>query len=322
MTDGGSERGTTERGERLALASFVVGAVLAGGNAVAVRFSNRELPPLWGAGLRFALAAALLLLIMAAMSLSLPRGRALAGALIYGALNFAGAFALAYYALIRLHAGLGQTLLALVPLATLVLAVIQRQERFRVATVVGAVLALAGVGLMWGASVGEPLPPLSLLAALGAVLCFAEAAVVVRRFPHAHPVTMNAVGMAAGAVLLVGGSLLAGEPITLPEQAATWAAIAYLVPVGSVAVFVLYLVVLTYWEASRAAYAFVLIPFVTVLLSAWLLDEPITVGLVLGGLLVLAGVYVGALRPATAAGDEPGAVRPEAERDAPALEEK
>jgi drug/metabolite transporter (DMT)-like permease len=297
--------GMTERGERMALVSFVVGAVLAGGNAVAVRFSNRELPPLWGAGLRFSLAAALLLVVMAVMRLSLPRGRALAGALIYGALNFAGAFALAYYALIRLHAGIGQTLLALVPLATLILAVIQRQERFRLATVIGAVLALGGVGLMWGASVGESLPPLSLLAALGAVLCFAEAAVVVRRFRHAHPVTMNAVGMAAGAALLVGGSLLAREPITLPEQATTWAAIAYLVPVGSVAVFVLYLVVLRYWEASRAAYAFVLIPFVTVLLSAWLLDEPITVGLVLGGLLVLAGVYVGALRPAGASPDEP-----------------
>jgi drug/metabolite transporter (DMT)-like permease len=312
----------TERGERLALVSFVVGAVLAGGNAVAVRFSNRELPPLWGAGLRFSLAAALLLVVMAAMRLSLPRGRALAGALIYGALNFAGAFALAYYALIRLHAGIGQTLLGLVPLATLVLAVIQRQERFRIATVVGSVLALAGIGLMWGASVGQSLPPLSLLAALGAVLCFAQAAVVVRRFPSVHPVTMNAVGMAAGALLLVGGSLLAGEPITLPERAATWGAIAYLVPVGSVAVFVLYLVVLRYWEASRAAYAFVLIPFVTVLVSAWLLDEPVTVGLVVGGLLVLAGVYVGALRPAVASGDGPSASPPEGERDAPAVEEK
>jgi drug/metabolite transporter (DMT)-like permease len=42
----------------------------------------------------------------------------------------------------------------------------------------------------------------------------------------------------------------------------------------------------------------VLIPIVTVLLSAWLDDEPIGLGLVLGGSLVLAGVYVGALRPA------------------------
>ena len=34
-------------GDRVALASFVVMSVLAGGNAVAIRFSNRELDPLW-----------------------------------------------------------------------------------------------------------------------------------------------------------------------------------------------------------------------------------------------------------------------------------
>jgi hypothetical protein len=44
----------------VALTAFVTYAVLAGGNAVVVRFSNRELAPPWGAGLRFALAAALL----------------------------------------------------------------------------------------------------------------------------------------------------------------------------------------------------------------------------------------------------------------------
>ena len=55
--------------------------------------------------------------------------------------------------------------------------------------------------------------------------------------------------------------------------------------------------VLRYWAASRAAYGFVLIPFVTVVLSAWLDDERITASLAIGGLLVLAGVYVGALRP-------------------------
>jgi drug/metabolite transporter (DMT)-like permease len=54
---------------------------------------------------------------------AVPGGRALTGALLYGELNFGAAFALAYYALVRLHAGLGQTLLALVPLATLLLAV-------------------------------------------------------------------------------------------------------------------------------------------------------------------------------------------------------
>jgi drug/metabolite transporter (DMT)-like permease len=281
--------------ERVALACFVTSALLAGGNGVSIRFSNRELPPLWGAGLRFSLAAALLLAVMALLRLGFPRRRALTGALLYGALNFGAAFALAYYALVRLHAGLGQTLLALVPLATLLLAVAQRQERLRAAAVIGTLLALAAV--ISQGPLGASVPLGSLLAAVASAVCIAQAAVLVRRFPAVHPVTMNAVGMTTGAVLLVAGSVLAGEPRPLPQHATTWAAVAYLVVVGSVVVFVLYLVVLRYWAASRAAYAFVLIPFVTVALSAWLDDEPLRAGLLLGGLLVLAGVYVGALRP-------------------------
>jgi drug/metabolite transporter (DMT)-like permease len=109
---------------------------------------------------------------------------------------------------------------------------------------------------------------------------------------------MNAIGMTAGAAVLFAASLVADEPIVLPHRPETWAAVAYLVVIGSVVVFLLYLVVLRYWAASRASYGFVIIPFVTVVLSAWLDNEPIGVGLVLGGLLVLAGVYIGALRPA------------------------
>ena len=119
------------RTEQVALAAFVSYSLLAGGNAVCIRFSNRELAPLWGAGLRFALAAALLLLVMAVLRLPIPRGRALAGAVLYGVLTFGGAFALAYYALVRMNAGFGQIVLALVPLATLILAVLWRQEGWR-----------------------------------------------------------------------------------------------------------------------------------------------------------------------------------------------
>jgi drug/metabolite transporter (DMT)-like permease len=235
---------------------------------------------------------------MAALKLAVPRGKALAGAVVFGALSFGGAFALIYYALVRMHAGLGQLVLALVPLVTLLLAVLQRQERLRIGALGGALLALAGVAVMSREALQGSVPLLSVLAAVGSALCFAQAAVVVRRFPPVHPVTLNAVGMATGAVLLVIGSIVAGEPVELPERAATWLAIGYLVVAGSALVFVLYLVVLRHWAASRAAYTFVVIPVITLLLSAWLDDEPIGVGLVLGGSLVLAGVYVGALRRA------------------------
>jgi drug/metabolite transporter (DMT)-like permease len=275
--------------------------VLAGGNAVGVRVSNRELDPMWGAGLRFLLAASLLAGVMAVTKLTLPRGRALLGVVIYGALIFGGAFSFAYYALLDIHAGLGQTLLALVPLATLLLAVVQNEEHLRLAAVVGTLLSIAGIGVISGVSGSESVPLISLLAVLGAVLCFAQATVLVRSFPPVHPITTNAVGMVVGAAILLTLSLVLRETIALPDSGATWLALAYMVVLGSGPVFVLYVVVVRLWGASRAAYTFVLIPLVTVVLSAWIDDEPIGAGLVLGGVLVLAGVYVGALRPATAA---------------------
>jgi drug/metabolite transporter (DMT)-like permease len=283
-------------GDRATLAAFVASSVLAGGNAVAIRFSNRELDPLWGAGLRFLLAAALLLGLMAALRLAVPRGRALAGAVVFGLLQFGATFALAYYALVELHAGFAQILLALVPLMTVLLATAQQQERFRLTALGGALLALAGVLVMSSAALEGSLPLISVLAALGSALCFAEAAVLVRWLPPVHPVTMNAVGMTAGTVGLLVAAVIVGESLELPDRAATWSAVVYLVTFGSIGVFLLYLFVLGRWAASRAAYTFVLIPIVAVLLSAWLDDEPVGVGLLLGGALVLLGVYVGALR--------------------------
>ena len=63
--------------------------------------------------------------------------------------------------------------------------------------------------------------------------------------------------------------------------------------VGTIALFGLYLYVLGRWTASRASYQVVMIPFVAAL--AAVLDESIGGGLIIGGAIVLAGVYVGAL---------------------------
>ena len=193
-------------------------------------------------------------------------------------------------------------MLALVPLVTLLLAVLWRQERLGAAAATGTLLALVGVAVISRSPLQEDVPLLSVVAVVGGAICFAQALVLVRRFPRVHPVSMNAVGMTSGAALLLAACLVADEPIVLPHRPETWAAMAYLVVVGSVVVFLLYLVVLRYWAASRASYGFVIIPFVTLALSAWLDNEPVSVGLILGGLLVLAGVYVGALRPARVTG--------------------
>jgi len=283
------------RTDRTTLAVFLLVSVLAGGNAVGIRFSNRELDPLWGATLRFAAAALILLAVMAVLRLPWPRSRSLRGAALYGLLNFAAGFALIYYGLQELHAGFAQILLALVPLATLLLAVVERQEAFRWAAAGGGVIALVGVLVMTRGALSDSIPLLSVLALVASAFCFAQAAIVVGWIPEVHPVSVNALGMAVGATVLLVGSLVTGESQALPDLAQTWAAVVYLVVIGSVVVFVLFVVVIKQWGASRAAYALVLIPVFTVIYSVWLLDEPVGWELAVGGAFVLAGVYVGAL---------------------------
>lgn len=281
---------------RLVTLAFAVEALLAGANGVAIRFSNRELAPLWGASLRFALAAVLIVAITLALRLSLPRGKTLLGAMLFGLFQFAGAFGFAYYALVHIQAGLSQTILALVPLATLLLAVAQGQERLGGAAVVGTLLGVGGTGLIFLDPGREKIPPLALLALLASVLCFGQALVLVRRLPPIHPVALNAVAMVTGALVLLSASILLGEPWVIPQRRETWAALAYVVAIGSVVVFLLHVHVAQQWSASRASYVMVVIPLVTITLSAWLDQEPVTGALLLGGVLVLVGVYVGALR--------------------------
>ncbi len=284
------------RAERIALVTFLGYSVLAGGNAVGVRFSNQELDPFWGATLRFGLAALLMLTVMVVLGHRFPAGRALLGAALYGLLAYGGAFAFFFYALVELESGFGQILLSIVPLVTLLLAVTQRLERLRRSSVVGALLAVTGVAFMSGLTLEGPVPILSILAAFGSAVCFAQAAITVKRFPPVHPIVINAVGMTVGAIFLALLTLIAGNEVRLPQQASTWWAVVYMAVIGSGVVFTLYVVVLRYWDASRANYGFVIVPIVTVLISAWLLDEQLTFGLLGGGALVLAGVYLGALR--------------------------
>jgi drug/metabolite transporter (DMT)-like permease len=137
----------------------------------------------------------------------------------------------------------------------------------------------------------------SLLAVILAAACFAEAGVLFKTFPKSHPITTNALAMTVGAGILFVISGVSGETPLWPTLNTTWAALAYLVLFGSVGTFVLALYVLSRWKASAASYQLVLMPIVTIISASWLMQEEVTVALLFGGVLVLGGVYIGALPP-------------------------
>ena len=281
--------------DRVTLGAFAGAVTIGGSNFVAVKFSNDDLDPLFGAGIRFTAAALLLLLFMRIQGLAIPRGRAATGAASYGLLGFGVSYGFLYYALQGLSAGTAAVLLATTPLVTLVLAVLHGQERFTARGVAGGLLAVAGLAVISVDSIGGDLRVTYLLAAFLGVIAVAESSVLVKGFPQAHPITTNAVGMVAGAVLLLGTSLAFGEEWMLPATARTWSVLAWLVIPGSIGLFALFVFVIIRWTASATVYALTLMPVVAITLGAVLADEPVTVELVIGGMLVMAAVYVGAL---------------------------
>lgn len=284
--------------DRATLLAFFASVAIGGFNGVAVRFSNQELDFLWGAALRFGLAALLFFGVLVMRRLALPRGRALVGSVLFGLIGFALANGLAYFALLEVPASVGMVILALVPLLTLLLAVAHRLERLRLQGLAGAMLAVVGVGLLfWERLAGDGIPPLHLLAVLGAALAIAETNVVVKRFPRAHPVANNAVAMGVAALLLLVAMVLAGQSPTLPREPATMGALAYLVVLGSAGLFMLFLYIIERWTASSTSYTLLLMPLPAAVGGAVLLGEPITAGLLAGGALIVLGVYLGAFAP-------------------------
>src|SRR5512133_1962111 len=146
--------------------AFLLSTLLFGFNAIGVRYVVAELPPFWGAALRFAPAGLILFVIVFFLKLPLPKGRSLLGAILFGVVNFGASYAFLYTGLEKVKPGMTQVILALVPLFTLIFAILHHQESFRWNAMLGAVLALAGIAIVFREQLQENVPIFSLLAVM------------------------------------------------------------------------------------------------------------------------------------------------------------
>ena len=96
---------------------------MAGANAAAVKVVLGEMPPFWSAGLRFVLAGALLLALMVIQRRSAPQGDRLLGTVLFGVFGFALAYFFLYQAIGDAGSGTTMTVLAIVPLLTVLFSV-------------------------------------------------------------------------------------------------------------------------------------------------------------------------------------------------------
>ena len=282
--------------DRTSVTAFVVAVIFLGVNFVAVRFSNQELPPFWGASLRFIVASILLFVIVRLRDIPVPRGAALTGSVLFGLFSFAISYGFLYWGLTRVSAGMASVLFATIPLITQLIASLIGQERLTWKGMLGSLIVIAGIGIVFAEQLKFDIPLVYLGSVLIGVVSSALSGVVVKYYPRSHPVSTNVVGMGVGAILLLLLSLFLGEAQELPALSSTWLALGWLV-LSSIVGFVLIVWLLSRWSATATSYIGVCTPLVTVAVASLLAAEVPTLTFLAGSLLVLFGVYVGALSP-------------------------
>jgi drug/metabolite transporter (DMT)-like permease len=281
------------RPDRVTLAAFVGFVLIAGAVAVAIRLGSFELPPFWAAALRYAMAVTIFAALAIALRIPFPSGANLLGALLFS-LTFVVSTALLYVGVSGSSASTGAIAFAVTPLVTLALAAVIGLERFTFRGVAGALIAAAGMVIVVSDQLGAAVPLPALLALGGAIVFSAVTAVVIKRLPPGHPITANAVGGVFVLPILLALSFLADESRVLPSRPETWVAMMFLVVFGTVLLFPLALFIIGRWTASGYSYTNLFKPLAGVALAAVILGEPIRPTFVLGGALVLVGVWVGA----------------------------
>ncbi len=279
--------------------AFAACGAIWGSTFLVISIGNDALAPVWAATLRLTLAAALLGLWTVARGRALPRGAALRAALGYGVGQFGINLPLLYWGEKLVPSGVSAVLYATVPLSSALAARALRVERLTARKVVGASIALAGVAMLFSASLQRHVP----IAGFAAILAGATAAslgtTLLKRGPRQDPFAANAVGCAAGAILAGLASFTLGETHAFPATArAAWPLI-YLTVAGSLGAYVILAWLLAHWPVTRTSYITVIVPVIALGLGAAVRHEPLAPASLAGTALILGGLLVG-MRPARA----------------------
>ena len=281
----------------IALALLVVS--FWGSNFVVIKLGLRGMPPLFFTTLRFACAAL-------PLALFVRRPRVPLRLLVaWGLAQFAIQFALLFSGIaLGMPAGLASLVIQLQAFFTIGLARLVLGEHARANQLLGAAIALGGMGVV-AAHMDHPGTLLGLMLVIGAATSWACANIVVKR-----------IGGADALSLAVWGSVVACVPLALatvviegwPTVAATlrgmgwssWGAVLFQSYPNTLFGFGVWALLMRRYAAAQVAPFTLLVPVVGMGCAAVVLDEPLPAWKLFAGALVLGGLALNQLPPGVA----------------------
>ena len=270
-----------------------------GSTWLVIKTGLKDLPPFTSAGVRFAIAAAVMIGLAPLLAKREGGGKPRAWLwIVLGSLNFGASYGLVYYSEQTLPSGLVSVLWSVFPLLMAASGhLFLPGERLGPRHWAGFVLAFAGILVLFRTdvtAVGPEAVGVALLLLLSPTVSVVGQTAVKRYGEGTSSVLLNRNGMCLGAALLLGAGWLFERDASFAWTRPALISIVYLALVGTVLTFSLYFWLLRY----AASYRLSLIAYVTpavALTLGWLFGgEPMTRATLAGSALVLAGVVLAA----------------------------
>lgn len=272
-----------------------------------IRIASPALGPFGLAGIRCALAACVLAVLMRALRNPWPPRSAWPGLALLGLLTVVVPFVLYNAAGLVLPSGYSAVLNATAPLFGILGAAALKEERLTARRLTGCALGFAGVALLvqLGPVAVDTRVVLAALACTAAAGSYGIGAIFMKRATMAHQ------PLPASAVILVTSALILAVPVgvTAPAMRPTAGAMAAVAVLGIVTSGFMYWISMRLMReipASAATSSAFMIPLFGVTWGGLFLGEPVTAGMLPGCLLVLAATaLVTGFNPFRAAASKP-----------------
>jgi drug/metabolite transporter (DMT)-like permease len=274
-----------------------------------IEIALRGLGPMWIVVARTGVGALVLLTVLRLRGHRLPTSASLWGrVLILGIMTNAVPWSAVAWAQQSLPSGLVALLMAAVPTSTLLVSVAIGLERFTPARLAGLALALSGVALTVAGDATDPGRLVAMGVIVVATMMYASGAVYANQRVSG---TASALTIATGQVLT---AFLVTVPMALlldplPRLAeltpAVLGAVTALGALGTGAAFLVFYTLIERVGATNTTLVTYLIPLVAVIAGALVLGERLGLAALVGGLLIIGGVWLA--QRGTRAGDpDPG----------------
>jgi drug/metabolite transporter (DMT)-like permease len=286
------------RGRPLSIVLLILTMLWWGSTFVVTKGGLDEIPPMRFALLRFSVASLLLVAVaLARGGLSrLPRP-APSGTLMLMALTGISLYYVGFnLALTYTSASQGALVQSSSPAITATAAVWLLGERVTRRRLLGIALAIVGVLLIVARGAPDanaPSPLIGNLLMFGTVVLWSVYTVFAKRLANADPAVVLAVVSCVGTLMLIPPALIeAARTPVAPISVESWLRIIYLGAFPSAAGFLLYSRALRDLDASQAGTFINLVPVIGVISGVLLLGDSISPMALVGGALVLVGIWV------------------------------